>query len=267
MKRELQEKIDYSIDLIRRGERLALALDPVKGYQVAFSGGKDSQVVLELVKMAGVKYEAVHNVTGIDSPTTMHFIRDYYPEVRLSHPKENFFQLVEKYNLPMITKRYCCSRLKEGQEDGCVVVTGVRAEESAKRGSYEEVMLRSRRVENKGVHRTLSSMIENEHRCIKGKDKVMLYPILKWTTEDVFSFLDVRSLTVNPSYYEVRRVGCMFCPFASVSQIEYYEETFPGYKRRVLLALRKHFEKTGLFSDITPEEYYERWKNKVSIVG
>lgn len=77
----LQDKISDSIALIRKAERLALALNPERGFHVAFSGGKDSQVLLELVKMAGVKYRAVYNVTTNDPPENVYFIRKHYPEV------------------------------------------------------------------------------------------------------------------------------------------------------------------------------------------
>ena len=55
----LQDKINYSIDLIRRAESLALKMNP-EGFYLAFSGGKDSQVIYELAKMAGVKVIRFH---------------------------------------------------------------------------------------------------------------------------------------------------------------------------------------------------------------
>ena len=41
----LQKKMMYSIDLLRKAERLALAYGGDKGYYLAFSGGKDSQAL------------------------------------------------------------------------------------------------------------------------------------------------------------------------------------------------------------------------------
>ena len=54
----LQQKIDYSIDLLRKSEPLALRLDPQDGFYLAFSGGKDSQALYHIAKMAGVKFRA-----------------------------------------------------------------------------------------------------------------------------------------------------------------------------------------------------------------
>lgn len=38
--RQLQEKIDYSVSLLRKAEKLALQLDPENGFYLAFSGAK-----------------------------------------------------------------------------------------------------------------------------------------------------------------------------------------------------------------------------------
>lgn len=56
MRQQLEEKIKYSINLIKKSEPLALQYDSKNGIRVAFSGGKDSMVLLDLVKRANVKY-------------------------------------------------------------------------------------------------------------------------------------------------------------------------------------------------------------------
>lgn len=261
----MEEKVLKAIETIKKGESLALALDPECGYHVAFSGGKDSQVVLELVKMAHVKFEARYNVTGIDAPETIKFMKINYPEVKFIHPKKNFFQLVEEKGLPTVRRRYCCERIKELSDSNCVVITGVRAEESRKRAQYDETMLRSRRKENQGKRITLDEIIESEHRCVKGKDKIMLHPILGWTKDDIVEFFEKYSLTWNPLYEKVDRVGCMICPFSNEARMNMYERMYPGFKKRILLAMKRYWVKGDHHFDSTPEEYYERWKKKIPI--
>lgn len=131
---ELQQKINDSIALIRKGEKLALLMQPDYGYHVGFSGGKDSQAVLELVKMAGVKYRAVYNVTTNDPPENVYFIREHYPNVEFSHPDTTYLRLIEDNGLPNRMARFCCRILKERSGIGFATITGVRHSESRNRG-------------------------------------------------------------------------------------------------------------------------------------
>ena len=72
--------VDLAINRLRLHE-------PPEGYYVAFSGGKDSVVILDLVKRAGVKYDAHFNVTSVDPPELTKFIHDTYPEVTMEKPQ------------------------------------------------------------------------------------------------------------------------------------------------------------------------------------
>lgn len=266
----LQDKIKDSVALIRTAERLSLLLNPEEGFHVGFSGGKDSQVLLELVKMAGVKFRAVYNVTTNDPPENVYFIREHYPEVVFANNGEgNLYKMIERKGLPTIHHRWCCKLFKEGAGAGSVVLTGIRREESSKRAKYNEVDVRSRRKEHQ--QRTMPYSIEeieaSQHRCVKGKDKVMVYPMLEWTSTDVWVFIAKRKLPVNPCYESSGRVGCMFCPFASHEQIEYYENRYPEFHRLFLNGLHRYLSKRkGIdkyFS--TEDEYYDWWKSHKTI--
>lgn len=266
----LSEKIEASVALIRKGENLALALNPEQGYFVGFSGGKDSQVLLELVKMAGVRYKAYYNVTTNDPPDNIYFIRHYYPDVEFRHPKNNFFKLVEMYGLPTMRTRFCCAILKEGGGIGSVVLTGVRAEESVRRAKYNDISVISKRKEHsdRTRNRTLKEIEENEHRCIKGKDKLMIYPILHWTELEVWEFISKYNLPHNPCYINAGRVGCMFCPFSKKVLIERYAKRYPNFKRSLMQSLQKfinHYEKNKKIDFLTAEEYYDWWLTKKSV--
>lgn len=264
---ELDKKIEHSIEMLKRGERLALALNPDEGYFVGFSGGKDSQVLLDLVKRAGVKFKAVYSVTTIDPPENVYFIREHYPEVQFQFPKKNFFKQVETKGLPTIFHRFCCSTLKEGIGAGYMVLTGVRREESLKRSQYQEFEIRSRRKEHadRGRNRSLDEVIQNEHQCIKGKDKIMYYVLLDWTEKDVWQYIADNHLPVNPCYQNGGRVGCMFCPFASREQHEFYERKYPKFKENIIksmeiyLSHRTEPDKAGFQ---TAEDYYSWWASK-----
>lgn len=49
----LDEKIEYSINLLRKSEEMALRMDPENGFYLAFSGGKDSQAIYHLAVQGG----------------------------------------------------------------------------------------------------------------------------------------------------------------------------------------------------------------------
>lgn len=61
---ELQKKVDRAIALLKSYN----SDDPV---EVAYSGGKDSDVILQLAKESGINFKAIHKVTTIDPPKTI----------------------------------------------------------------------------------------------------------------------------------------------------------------------------------------------------
>ena len=105
-------------------------------YQLGYSGGKDSDVILHLAKKSGVPFVAVHNHTTVDAPETVYYIRKKVQrgEVVVEYPKMSMWQLiVEKGYPPTRNSRYCCAEFKEISGKGKKVVTGVRKSESRSR--------------------------------------------------------------------------------------------------------------------------------------
>ncbi len=207
-------KINTAIEKIRKAERLALEYQDY-GFYLAFSGGKDSQVVYELCKMAGVKFRAYYNVTTIDYPEVVRFIREYYPDVVFLRPKMNFYKLIIKYkSLPMINRRYCCKELKEYSGKNAVVLTGIRRAESNKRAKRNELELYGHKYSD-----TLDQFnIDREKQivCVNGNDKILFSPIINWEDKDVWNFLRTKKMKYCQLYDEgYRRVGCIFCPNSS----------------------------------------------------
>ena len=86
---ELPALVKNSISFLKEYE-------PVDGYFLGFSGGKDSIVTLELAKMSGVKFVAGYNFTGIDHPEVVKMIRRHYRGVQFIHPKNTFWSLLKK---------------------------------------------------------------------------------------------------------------------------------------------------------------------------
>lgn len=134
---QLLDKVDMAI-------RRLQAFCPPEGYYVAFSGGKDSQCVYHLCKMSGIKFDAHYNVTSVDPPELIRFIRKNYPEVHFDYPRDRDGKVVTMWNLiprkqmpPTRLARYCCEWFKESSGKGRITVTGVRWAESARRAANQ----------------------------------------------------------------------------------------------------------------------------------
>lgn len=228
-------------------ERLK-AFEPEDGYYLAYSGGKDSDCIKILAYLAGVKFEAVHNLTTVDAPETVYYIKNQ-SDVRIDKPELSMWQLIVKKCFPPTRViRYCCSELKERGGYGKVVVTGVRWAESLKRkessgmvqiigkpkNTIEEA--ENRQVEYKiNKHGGMILNADNDKsramvdNCYRNR-KVMVNPIIDWSDSDVWEFLKHYGCNGNPLYQcGYKRVGCIGCPMAGKHR--YFEFVrYPRYK-------------------------------------
>lgn len=265
MNEELIKKIDHSIERLQKAERLALLMQPDFGFHLSFSGGKDSQCVMELAKMAGVKFKAVYNVTTNDPAANVRFIKEHYPEVEFDIPERSFLQELQNNGLPMMHRRWCCRIYKEDKAKRCVVLTGVRAEESKKRAGYAEFERSAKRKETRGP-RDLDAMEDNQFQCVKGYDKFVLHPILAWTEVDVWHFIHNRNIPVNPCYNSGHRVGCIYCCYSDKEKLNRYIKEKPKLYQAMLHSLQIYLDKdpnTRVFK--TAEEAFDWWRSKQSI--
>ncbi len=111
-----------------------------------YSGGKDSDVLLELFKRSGVPFEVNHSHTTVDAPQTVYHVRNKFKELeeqgincQIQMPvyrgkRVTMWSLIpQKLMPPTRIVRYCCSILKEKACPNSFVATGVRWNESAKR--------------------------------------------------------------------------------------------------------------------------------------
>ena len=104
MTEELQRKVDQAIRLIKSAGADGSTVE------VAYSGGKDSDVILELTRMAGIKYRAIYKNTTIDPPGTIAHAKENGVEVR--QPKHRFFELVAMNGFPNRFARHCSRNIK-----------------------------------------------------------------------------------------------------------------------------------------------------------
>ena len=236
----LAKKIEYSIDLIRKSEKMALRLDPENGFYNTFSGGKDSQVLYHLVKLSGVKHKTHMNLTSVDPPEVIRFVKQHYPDVKLIKPRMSIFEMAKrKHILPTRRFRWCCAEFKEMSGAGKVTLIGVRKQESARRAKREEI---STNIKGKRAEETFDQWSEHEEKmvaCVGGKDKILVSPIIYWTERDVWEFLNVNNIPHCKLYDEgYFRIGCICCPMSSYRHKLRDIRKYPHVKRGWLKAIQ-----------------------------
>lgn len=207
---------DEAIDRIRRFGKLARSM----GFDIClgFSGGKDSQVVYDLCKRAGIKFKAYFN-HSFESSTTLKFIKEFYPDVifRRDH-KFGFIENIWRNHgglLPTIEVAYCCADYKHNPKyvDNCSI-TGVRRAESRERKARTTIEVKNKTLLKKS--KALINMYFEEHCQSTGSSNVIqLKPIIDWSDEDVWNYIHKYNLTINPEYEHQKRVGCLVCPKAN----------------------------------------------------
>lgn len=195
---------DMSIDRLREFEPEALAKSD-DGYYVAYSGGKDSDVILDLVRRSGVKYTAHHHLTTCDPPELVWHVKKQ-KDVIIHRPKKTLWQLIEhKGFFPTPFVRYCCSLLKETGGNNRMVVMGVRQAESTRR--------RNRRM---------------KESCYRNRTKEYLNPIIEWFTEEVWEYINEQKIDYCKLYDEgFKRLGCVMCPKCSAEQAQIEAARWP----------------------------------------
>ena len=214
-----EKKIEAAIRLIRN--------IPQDGpIELCYSGGKDSDVILELARMAGVPVVPIYKQTSIDPPGTTKHAKEMGVEIR--RPKETFFQLVERKGNPSRFKRFCCEVLKEYKIYDRAIV-GIRRSESTKRAArYKEPEV---------------------CRIYPGGDTARQYfPILEWTDADVERFIKERGIKCAPVYYDEdgvfhveRRLGCIGCPLKSDNGLSDYRK-YPKFLKAQIKAYQRFLD-------------------------
>lgn len=243
------EKVQKAIDRLK-------AFEPAdEPYYLCFSGGKDSDCIRILADLAGVKHDIVHSLTTVDAPETVKYIKSI-PNVHIEMPKYSMWQLIEKKKMPPTRlMRYCCDELKEKGGKGRVKITGVRWAESNNRKNNqslvtivgkpkatialaEELQADYEQTPKGGL--ILNTDNDESRRMVEQcyrTTSTLVNPIIDWTDEDVWQFLNHYGCKSNPLYQcGMKRIGCIGCPLQSGRGMKADFVSYPKYRDNYLRA-------------------------------
>lgn len=183
-------------------------------FYVAYSGGKDSAVTLDIVQRAlpHNSFKVLFGDTGMEFPDTYKtvdkaekFCQDENIEFIRAKSHFNPFESWKIFGPPATVTRWCCSVHKTAPQittlrellgkpnfTGMAFI-GVRASESLSRSEYEYVSLGE-----------------------KHKGQYSCNPILAWNTAELYLYIYMNELYINPAYKKGnKRAGCLVCPRAA----------------------------------------------------
>lgn len=287
-----KDKVDVAIERIKDFATLFKS-EADQGYFLAFSGGKDSVVVKRLLDMAGVKYDTHYQITTVDPPELVRFIKREYPDVQMEHsywkqdgrfhkagdPITMWNLIPEKLMPPTRLVRYCCKDLKESSGDGRLTVTGVRWAESTNRLKNQGLVtvtrppkkMKQEMVESGNFQQTSKGGVvlvnDNDEarntieQCYT-RHKTVLNPIIDWEDEDVWEFIREYKVPYCELYDKgFKRLGCIGCPMNTTNVKEL--KAYPKYRQAYIKAFEKMLilrRERGLETQWdTGEEVMEWW--------
>lgn len=196
------------------------------------------------------------NLTSVDPPEVIRFVRREYPDVEMVKPKMSIYDMAKKKHImPTRRLRWCCAEYKEMAGAGKVTLIGIRHEESQRRAKRNEVETsnrkysgdldgldeyrKTRKAKGNGVNIT-NATDERTLGCISGKETLLISPIIHWTARDVWEFLNNVVRVPHCELYDrgYTRIGCLCCPMSQYRQKVKEIAEYPHVKRNWIKAIQ-----------------------------
>lgn len=256
----LEAKINFSLQRIREWYEYFSG-----NVFVSFSGGKDSTVLLHLVRSIYPEVPAVFVNTGLEYPEIVRFVRAT-PNVVQLRPAMSFKQVLEQYGYPVVSKRQA-QYIREVRNANKDTVAQRRLNGSNYRTiSYKwrflldapfkisekccDIMKKQpidryvRKTQQAPIIGTMASdskqrelfYLKNGCNIFTGKHRKSM-PLSIWTEQDIWDYIDLYKVPYSPIYdMGYSRTGCMFCMFGvhlenPPNRFQKMKETHPKHWR------------------------------------
>lgn len=226
----------------------------------AFSGGKDSLVLLDLTAkaLAPGDFYVVFSNTGMELSDTLKAVekaKQHWPQLRFEEAKCHMDpeETWDEFGPPGRRMRWCCAvhksvptilklrQLTHSYNAKAVVFDGVRAEESARRAKYGEVSIGAKNI-----------------------SQINASPIHKWNTAEVYCHLLHKGILFNNAYrLGLFRVGCMVCPMSSDWWDGIANHYYENEMRPLLNKVEQYAKKTKVKSEVTKYIEGGGWKARM----
>lgn len=234
---------------------------------LAYSGGKDSEVIFNLLTQVipPDEFFVIYTNTGMELPDTLEFIESRIKSEQRLYPSLKFTVANQIHDIgyswkqfgpPSRFHRWCCSVTKTvpfyielakhtTEHNQTLLFEGVRRSESHNRANHDREAL-----------------------SVKHNLVINSRPIINWNDTEVYLYLLSKNIELNPAYRKgLTRVGCSLCPFSSNWSELMIRQIYPNLNDRLMDEIRTMFKYNGLEDKQKQLDYIDSGKWKMRAGG
>ena len=215
---EANRKIYYDFR-VRQAREITKTANSIfqENLALAFSGGKDSLVVLHLALNSNPDITVIFNNTTVNFPESIKHVKDLKQKwgfnLHVTRPETPFLKAVKEKGWASHEDRWCCRPYKDLpalrflEENGIAAeITGTTRTESIYRRSLKPFKLPKK-----------------DHLQI-----IRINPIYDWNQWEVWTYIKENKLPYNSLYdKKYRRIGCWCCPLNGPTHYRRLKRTHP----------------------------------------